>query len=176
VSTAGMSSGVELPPRRRSWTNHGGQAHAQAWACEAPKDHPRVAGADDARTNPQLRLRSGTPSRGTSQQALTTRTDLVTVRRLRVQLSVLLACSPCWCWRGAGRVLGARDAARTSASAQAGVDRVDELRRAATRLSRDLVAMETSRRAYLVTGDEASGGPTSGPRPGPPGACGGSAG
>ena len=44
VSAAGMSSGVELPPRRRSWANHGGQAHAQAWACEAPQDHPRVAG------------------------------------------------------------------------------------------------------------------------------------
>jgi len=24
--------------------DHGGQAHAQAWACEAPQDHPRVAG------------------------------------------------------------------------------------------------------------------------------------
>jgi hypothetical protein len=33
-----------------SRANHGGQAHAQAWACEAPQDHPRVAGADDART------------------------------------------------------------------------------------------------------------------------------
>jgi signal transduction histidine kinase/HAMP domain-containing protein len=52
--------------------------------------------------------------------------------------------------------LGARDAARTSASIQAGVDRVDELRGAATRLGRDLVTMETSRRAYLVTGDPAS--------------------
>ena len=51
--------------------DHGGQAHAQAWACEAPQDHPRVAGADDARTQPQPRLRSGTPSRGTSQRALT---------------------------------------------------------------------------------------------------------
>jgi putative transposase len=51
--------------------DHGGQAHAQAWACEAPQDHPRVAGADDARTEPQPRLRRGTPSRGTSQQALT---------------------------------------------------------------------------------------------------------
>jgi GAF domain-containing protein len=79
------------------------------------------------------------------------------VRRLRVQqLTVLLACSPYWCWRGAGRVLGARDAARTSASLQSTVDRVDELRRAATRLSRDLVTMETSRRAYLVTGDAAA--------------------
>jgi putative transposase len=51
--------------------DHGGQAHAQAWACKAPQDHPRVAGADDARTQPQPRLRSGTPSRGTSQRALT---------------------------------------------------------------------------------------------------------
>jgi hypothetical protein len=36
------------------------------------------------------------------------------------------------------------------------VERVDELRRAAARLSRDLVAMETSRCAYLLTGDEAA--------------------
>ena len=32
--------------------DHGGQAHAPAWACEAPEDHCEVAGADDARTNP----------------------------------------------------------------------------------------------------------------------------
>jgi putative transposase len=30
--------------------DHGGQAHVQAWACEAPEDHPRVAGACDTRT------------------------------------------------------------------------------------------------------------------------------
>ena len=36
------------------------------------------------------------------------------------------------------------------------MERVDELRRAATRLSRDFVTMETTRRAYLLTGDEAT--------------------
>jgi CHASE3 domain sensor protein len=79
------------------------------------------------------------------------------VRRLRVQLTVLLALLGLLvlAW-GAAVFLGARDAARTSASLQSTVDRVDELRRAATRLSRDLVTMETSRRAYLVTGDEAA--------------------
>jgi two-component system, OmpR family, phosphate regulon sensor histidine kinase PhoR len=79
------------------------------------------------------------------------------VRRLRVQLTVLLALLGLLvlAW-GAAVFLGARDAARTSASLQSTVDRVDELRRAATRLSRDLVTMETSRRADLVTGDEAA--------------------
>ena len=42
--------------------DHGGQAHAPAWACEAPEDHREVAGADDARTNPQLG--GGTSNRG----------------------------------------------------------------------------------------------------------------
>jgi putative transposase len=32
--------------------DHGGQAHAQAWACEAPEDHLKVAGAADTRTEP----------------------------------------------------------------------------------------------------------------------------
>jgi len=79
------------------------------------------------------------------------------VRRLRVQLTVLLALLGLLvlAW-GAAVFLGARDAARTSASLQSTVDRVDELRRSATRLSRDLVTMETSRRAYLVTGDAAA--------------------
>jgi hypothetical protein len=79
------------------------------------------------------------------------------VRRLRVQLTVLLALLGMLvlAW-GAAVFLGARDAARTSASIRAGVDRVDELRGAATRLGRDLVTMETSRRAHLVTGDPAS--------------------
>jgi putative transposase len=50
--------------------DHGGQAHALAWACEAPQDHHEVAGADDTRTKP-LPGR-GTPSRGaSSQRALT---------------------------------------------------------------------------------------------------------
>ena len=32
--------------------NHGGQAHAAAWACEASQDHREVAEANDTRTNP----------------------------------------------------------------------------------------------------------------------------
>ena len=51
--------------------DHGGQAHAQRGACEAPEDHREVAGATDARTEPQARLGRGTPSRGASQRALT---------------------------------------------------------------------------------------------------------
>jgi signal transduction histidine kinase len=79
------------------------------------------------------------------------------VRRLRVQLTVLLALLGMLvlAW-GSAIFLGARDAARSNASVQATVDRVDELRWAATRLGRDLVAMETSRRAYLLTGRESS--------------------
>ena len=79
------------------------------------------------------------------------------MRRLRVQLTVLLALLGMLvlAW-GAAIFLAAGDAARSSTSIQSTVDRVDELRRAATGLSRDLVAMETSRRAYLLTGDRAS--------------------
>ena len=79
------------------------------------------------------------------------------MRRLRVQLTVLLALLGMLvlAW-GAAIFLGARDAARSSASIQSSVDRVDELRRAATGLGREFVAMETSRRAYLLTGDRAS--------------------
>jgi putative transposase len=51
--------------------DHGGQAHPDGWACEALEDHLGVAGAADAKTEPQPRLRGGTPSRGTSQRALT---------------------------------------------------------------------------------------------------------
>jgi signal transduction histidine kinase/HAMP domain-containing protein len=77
------------------------------------------------------------------------------VRRLRVQLTVLLALLGMLvlAW-GSAIFLGARDAARSTATIQSTVDRVDELRQAATRLGRDLVVMETSRRAYLVTGDQ----------------------
>ncbi|HYN18527.1 MAG TPA: CHASE3 domain-containing protein, partial [Actinomycetes bacterium] len=79
------------------------------------------------------------------------------MRRLRVQLTVLLALLGMLvvAW-GAAIFLGARDAARSNASIQSTVDRVDELRKAATGLGRDFVTMETSRRAYLVTGDQAS--------------------
>ena len=65
-----MASGVELPPRRRSWGDHGGPAHPAGWAGEALEDHDKVAGAGDARTDPSARGR-GTPSRGTSRRALT---------------------------------------------------------------------------------------------------------
>ena len=79
------------------------------------------------------------------------------MRRLRVQVTVLLALLGLLvvAW-GSAIFLAARDAARSSTSLQSTVDRVDELRRAATRLSRDFVTMETSRRAYLLTGDEAA--------------------
>jgi putative transposase len=33
--------------------DHGGQAHASAWACEAPEDHREVAGACDTTTKPR---------------------------------------------------------------------------------------------------------------------------
>ncbi len=33
--------------------DHGGQAHVQAWACEALEDHREVAGACDTRTEPR---------------------------------------------------------------------------------------------------------------------------
>jgi putative transposase len=38
--------------------DHGGQACAQAWACEALEDHREVAGADDTRTEPRPRERN----------------------------------------------------------------------------------------------------------------------
>jgi signal transduction histidine kinase/CHASE3 domain sensor protein len=79
------------------------------------------------------------------------------VRRLRVQLTILLALLGLlvMAW-GATIFLGARDAARNSASVQLTVDRVDGLRQAATTLSRDFVTMDTSRRAYLLTGDQST--------------------
>ena len=48
--------------------DHGGQAHAAAWACEAAEDHRKVAGACDTRTG--FRHGGGTPNRGTSPRAL----------------------------------------------------------------------------------------------------------
>src|SRR5919199_1285686 len=77
------------------------------------------------------------------------------MRRLRVQLTVLLAVLGLLvvAW-GAAIFLAARDAARSNVSLQSTVERVDLLRRAVTGLSRDFVTMETSRRAYLLTGDE----------------------
>ena len=77
------------------------------------------------------------------------------MRRLRVQLTVLLALLGLLvvAW-GAAIFLAARDAARSNTSLQSTVERVDLLRRTTTELSRDFVTMETSRRAYLLTGDE----------------------
>jgi PAS domain S-box-containing protein len=79
------------------------------------------------------------------------------MRRLRVQVTVLLALLGLLvvAW-GAAVFLAARDAASSNSSLQSTVERVDELRRAATLVSRDLVTMETSRRAYLLTGDRAA--------------------
>jgi hypothetical protein len=79
------------------------------------------------------------------------------MRRLRVQVTVLLALLGLLvvAW-GAAIFLAARDAARSNTSLQSTVERVDELRRTVTGLSRDFVTMETSRRAYLLTGDEAA--------------------
>src|SRR4029450_8709835 len=63
-----MSSGVKLPPRCRTWPPrraiHGGQAHVQAWACEALQDHREVAGACDTRTEPAMgeEPRTGVPA------------------------------------------------------------------------------------------------------------------
>jgi signal transduction histidine kinase/HAMP domain-containing protein len=77
------------------------------------------------------------------------------MRRLRVQLTVLLALLGLLvvAW-GAAIFLAARDAARSNVSLQSTVERVDSLRRAVTGLSHDFVTMETSRRAYLLTGDK----------------------
>jgi signal transduction histidine kinase/HAMP domain-containing protein len=77
------------------------------------------------------------------------------MRRLRVQLTVLLALLGLLvvAW-GAAIFLAARDAARSNVSLQTTVERVDSLRRTVTGLSHDFVTMETSRRAYLLTGDQ----------------------
>jgi putative transposase len=63
-----QQGGVAAPVPRVG--DHGGQAHAQRGACEAPQDHREVAGADDTRTKP--RMGGGTPNRGTGRRALTT--------------------------------------------------------------------------------------------------------
>jgi hypothetical protein len=64
------------------------------------------------------------------------------MRRLRVQVTVLLALLGLLvvAW-GAAIFLAARGAAQSSTSLQSTVERVDELRRAATGLSRDFVTM-----------------------------------
>jgi signal transduction histidine kinase/CHASE3 domain sensor protein len=79
------------------------------------------------------------------------------VRRLRVQLTVLLALLGMLvvAW-GATIFLGARDAARTSQSLQSTIDRFDQLRRRSGELGGSFVSIETGRRAYLLTGDPAT--------------------
>jgi putative transposase len=61
--------GVAAPVPRVG--DHGGQAHPDGWACEAPEDHREVARVCDTTTEPGSAAGGGTPSRGTSQQALT---------------------------------------------------------------------------------------------------------
>jgi len=59
--------------------DHGGQAHAMAWACEAPEDHPRVAGALDTTTKPPLGVRN--PEQG-CQSGSSHRCSLIRQRQL----------------------------------------------------------------------------------------------
>jgi hypothetical protein len=75
------------------------------------------------------------------------------VRRLRVQLTVLLALLGLLvvAW-GATIFLGAHDAARTNASLLSTVDRFDDLRRRSAELGRSFVTIGSCRRVYLLTG------------------------
>jgi signal transduction histidine kinase/CHASE3 domain sensor protein len=77
------------------------------------------------------------------------------VRRLRVQLTILLALLGLLvvAW-GSAIFLGARDAARSNQSLQERDDRFDGLRQHSAQLGRDFVTIETNRRAYLLTGDQ----------------------
>jgi signal transduction histidine kinase/CHASE3 domain sensor protein len=76
------------------------------------------------------------------------------VRRLRVQLTVLLALLGLLvvAW-GATIFLGAHDAARTNASLQSAVDRFDNLRRRTAELGGVVISIESCRRSHLLTGD-----------------------
>jgi putative transposase len=65
AAAAGMSSVGVVDAPVPFVGDHGGQAHASAWACEAPEDHREVAGADDTRTEPDGGR--GTPNTGTGQ-------------------------------------------------------------------------------------------------------------
>jgi putative transposase len=69
VSPTGMSSVGVVDAPVPYVGDHGGQAHALAWACEALQDHREVAGASDTRTEPDRG--QGTPNRGTSRGAVT---------------------------------------------------------------------------------------------------------
>ncbi len=52
AAAAGMSSVGVVDAPVPFVGDHGGQAHALAWACKALEDHREVAGADDTRTEP----------------------------------------------------------------------------------------------------------------------------
>jgi len=69
AGAAGMSSVGVVDAPVPFVGDHGGQAHASAWACEALQDHREVAGADDTRTKPDRGR--GTPNRGTSRRVVT---------------------------------------------------------------------------------------------------------
>jgi putative transposase len=69
AAAAGMSSVGVVDTPVPCVGDHGGQAHASAWACETLQDHREVARADDTRTEPDRGR--GTPNRGTSQRAVT---------------------------------------------------------------------------------------------------------
>jgi putative transposase len=69
VSSTGMSSVGVVDAPVPYVGDHGGQAHAPAWACEALQDHREVAGAGDTRTEPDRGR--GTPNKGTSRGAVT---------------------------------------------------------------------------------------------------------
>jgi two-component system, OmpR family, phosphate regulon sensor histidine kinase PhoR len=79
------------------------------------------------------------------------------VRRLRVQLTILLALLGLLvvAW-GSSIFLGARGAARSDAFLQSRVQRFEDLRKQSAWLGRDLVTIETSRRTYLLTRDQAT--------------------
>jgi PAS domain S-box-containing protein len=79
------------------------------------------------------------------------------VRRLRVQLTVLLALLgllvAAW---GATIFLGAREAAHRNASLQSEVDRFDQLRRVSSKLGAGVVEVEAAQQRYLLTADPAA--------------------
>jgi PAS domain S-box-containing protein len=79
------------------------------------------------------------------------------VRRLRVQLTVLLALLGLLvvAW-GATIFLGARQSANRNASLQSEVDRFDRLRRVSAALGAGVVRVEAAQRDYLLTGDPAA--------------------
>jgi signal transduction histidine kinase/CHASE3 domain sensor protein len=76
------------------------------------------------------------------------------VRRLRVQLTILLALLGLlvMAW-GSTIFLGARDAARSNALLQSTAEGIANLRGQSTQLGQDFVTIEINRREYLLTGD-----------------------